>query len=321
MRGIRAEVFCCFGVTLLFAMASQAQASCRCWDSSAPEQVVYYEGAYSQDACKIRCKGFDQFSSHTAEERVPQCDASDSVPPAGPDLYPSVTATGTIDIPGFGVEEVTFTGYMINERGDPYCLPDGRYAFDWYTIERNLAADTSLGEVKIIQDAGNLEVAVAESDDPPGTDISCYGQGGVFPHGACLVHIVDTGIEAYPAEPALMESMHVVHETPPVNAHFNLVEPVDYVTEVSREVVFTLLTLELDTGPLTRGACLYDPYHCFVVPQYTCGNGRGAYLGDGSTCPEDLPVPAVSEWGLIAMMLLALTAGTIVLMRRRPVAG
>jgi len=35
--------------------------------------------------------------------------------------------------------------------------------------------------------------------------------------------------------------------------------------------------------------------------------------------PEGSPIPAVSEWGLIVMSLLVLTAGTLVLARRRPI--
>ena len=60
------------------------------------------------------------------------------------------------------------------------------------------------------------------------------------------------------------------------------------------------------------------------------GEGGGIYCGDGicnfgETCescekdcgPCEAPIPTVSEWGLIIMTLLALTAGTIVFARRR----
>lgn len=43
------------------------------------------------------------------------------------------------------------------------------------------------------------------------------------------------------------------------------------------------------------------------------------YRGDGTLCEEECPdgVPAVSEWGLAALTLLVLAAGTVVLLRRR----
>ena len=40
---------------------------------------------------------------------------------------------------------------------------------------------------------------------------------------------------------------------------------------------------------------------------------------DGETSAKSSPlIPAVSEWGLVVMTLLGLTAGTIMFMRRRP---
>ena len=56
-----------------------------------------------------------------------------------------------------------------------------------------------------------------------------------------------------------------------------------------------------------------------------CGDGACSESEDECNCPIDCgtecddlpPIPTVSEWGLIIMTLLALTAGTIVFARRR----
>ena len=50
-----------------------------------------------------------------------------------------------------------------------------------------------------------------------------------------------------------------------------------------------------------------------------CGNGICEAGEDSETCPADCAdaIPTVSEWGLIVMTLLLLTAGTIVFGRRR----
>jgi hypothetical protein len=69
------------------------------------------------------------------------------------------------------------------------------------------------------------------------------------------------------------------------------------------------------------GACciLPDPNECAVTTEAECrGLGR-TYRGHGTDCsdPEICNVPAVSEWGMIAMVLLVLTAATVIMSRRR----
>ncbi len=69
---------------------------------------------------------------------------------------------------------------------------------------------------------------------------------------------------------------------------------------------------------------------CALAMPMTNVFGEPGYCGDGicnfgetcESCEMDCgpclaPVPTVSEWGLIVMTLLALTAGTIVFARRR----
>ena len=89
----------------------------------------------------------------------------------------------------------------------------------------------------------------------------------------------------------------------------------------------------------TDDACEEDPYGrccgrglgehlCVIMPRSAC-RGQGFFGGAGSDCQGDANgnglddacrvIPAVSEWGLAAMTLLVLTAGTIVLLRRRAV--
>ena len=55
---------------------------------------------------------------------------------------------------------------------------------------------------------------------------------------------------------------------------------------------------------------------CFGPGIVSC-DGVDVGIG-GEECIET-PIPTVSEWGMVAMTLLVLTAGTLVFMRRRPV--
>ena len=68
----------------------------------------------------------------------------------------------------------------------------------------------------------------------------------------------------------------------------------------------------------TCGACC-RPDSCIETTELGCET-FGAYRGDGTTCEEEeCPgIPTVSEWGLIVMTLLVLTAGTLVYMQRQP---
>jgi hypothetical protein len=52
------------------------------------------------------------------------------------------------------------------------------------------------------------------------------------------------------------------------------------------------------------------------------GASKVKYNGDGTTCDEACPagIPAVTSWGLVAMTLLVLAAGTVVLKRRQAAA-
>ena len=54
-------------------------------------------------------------------------------------------------------------------------------------------------------------------------------------------------------------------------------------------------------------------------PPIGCPDGASMDMGDMDACSA-LMIPTVSQWGLAVMVLLVLTAGTIVVMRRRAVA-
>ncbi len=81
-----------------------------------------------------------------------------------------------------------------------------------------------------------------------------------------------------------------------------------------------------------EGACCEDGAGgtCWVTDEEGCGAGpkAGIWQGVGTTCdPDNMcpaeptfcppPVPTVSEWGMVAMALLTLTAGTVVFSARR----
>ncbi len=64
------------------------------------------------------------------------------------------------------------------------------------------------------------------------------------------------------------------------------------------------------------GACCW-PAGCKELGETVC-EGFGEYHGHGTTCEEEClkGIPSVSEWGLIVMAVLVLTAGTVVVGRR-----
>ncbi len=71
------------------------------------------------------------------------------------------------------------------------------------------------------------------------------------------------------------------------------------------------------------GACC-TAQGCAQTTEALCaGPGKSKYNGDGTVCEQACPsgIPTVSQWGLVAMTLLVLAAGTVVLRRRRPVPG
>lgn len=79
-----------------------------------------------------------------------------------------------------------------------------------------------------------------------------------------------------------------------------------------RKFVFSLGVLCALAMPMTN---------VFGEPGY-CGDGICNFGEDCESCEMDCgpcepAIPTVSEWGLIVMTLLALTAGTIVFARRR----
>ncbi len=83
-----------------------------------------------------------------------------------------------------------------------------------------------------------------------------------------------------------------------------------------------------DCDDVSSGTCCGSE-GCIEATQCECEElDLGAYMGDGTVCLGDgdgdgiddaceEAIPTVSEWGLIIMTLLALTAGTIVFARRR----
>ena len=73
-----------------------------------------------------------------------------------------------------------------------------------------------------------------------------------------------------------------------------------------------------DGIPDECGACC-GPGECIQIVEAGCGT-FGKYRGNLTTCEQEAcaGIPTVSEWGLVAMALLVLTAGTLVYARRRP---
>lgn len=70
------------------------------------------------------------------------------------------------------------------------------------------------------------------------------------------------------------------------------------------------------------GACCSKllPDGCEVITAAACKVVGGRFAGYGTDCSA-CTVPAVSEWGVVAMVLLVLLAGTVVLNRRRRLAA
>ena len=71
------------------------------------------------------------------------------------------------------------------------------------------------------------------------------------------------------------------------------------------------------------GACC-TAQGCEQTTEALCsGPSKSKYNGDGTICEEACPsgIPTVSQWGMVATTLLVLTAGTVVLRRRRLAPG
>ncbi|MGD2111694.1 MAG: IPTL-CTERM sorting domain-containing protein [Phycisphaerae bacterium] len=87
------------------------------------------------------------------------------------------------------------------------------------------------------------------------------------------------------------------------------------------------------TCPQPDGACCLSNGNCLVLTEADCGvipdaSWPAAFTdctdddenGTADACESPLDIPTVSEWGIVSMALLMITAGTVVLVRRRGVA-
>jgi hypothetical protein len=90
-------------------------------------------------------------------------------------------------------------------------------------------------------------------------------------------------------------------------------EPGQFCDEDLNACVECTIDADCDDGEFCNGAefcvsnaCTSGPDAC--LPGQTCDEGTDECLGQG--------IPTVSQWGMLAMALLVLTAGTLVLMRR-----
>jgi len=69
----------------------------------------------------------------------------------------------------------------------------------------------------------------------------------------------------------------------------------------------------------STGACCSGT-ECVVTTEAACLAVPGIYQGDGTPCgPGGECIPTLSEWGLLAMTLLVLCAGTVAVRRRAAV--
>ncbi len=81
---------------------------------------------------------------------------------------------------------------------------------------------------------------------------------------------------------------------------------------------------EIRGNLIVQGACCLRDGSCAITSSEDCLAQEGSFKGEGTTCdPNPCPIPTLSQWGLIVLTLLLLTAGTLVLIRqrRRPVAA
>ena len=81
------------------------------------------------------------------------------------------------------------------------------------------------------------------------------------------------------------------------------------------------ITTAAGLGPPPTGACCLPGDICVDgLTRIECEDIEGRYMGDGSACSEfdcSALVPTLSEWGLIILGLLLLSAGTVAVIRRR----
>ncbi len=86
-------------------------------------------------------------------------------------------------------------------------------------------------------------------------------------------------------------------------------------------VDFALVALTLESASPGDQACCLPDYSCADLATNSCTTQGGTAQGVGSTCACtacSLPagIPTLSEWGLAAMTLVLLSAGSVLLMRR-----
>lgn len=123
--------------------------------------------------------------------------------------------------------------------------------------------------------------------------------------GGELVHLTNLGGGAF-ARAYLSHGGHLWDTPFAVGTTFGVnTEEVDAIEAAHVEVAVSF------------GACCLTPETCLETTGVECAGLDGKYHGDGSTCTGLTCIPAVSEWGLAVMLLLGLTAGTVVIMRRR----
>jgi hypothetical protein len=78
--------------------------------------------------------------------------------------------------------------------------------------------------------------------------------------------------------------------------------------------------------PTPMGACCLEADELceHVLTETECGDFLGDYMGDDTDCVTTYcayQIPALSQWGVVAVMALVLAAGTVVLVRRRVARG
>ena len=134
-------------------------------------------------------------------------------------------------------------------------------------------------------------------------DLVCIADGGeVFPAGACLVDPVaccmPDGTCVMTSRLCCQRRGGTPYPSPPWMCMGDLVI-VDGIDDLC--------------GPL--GACVFPDSTCVDVGQVACDDVGGKFLGVGTTCLTD--IPAVTEWGLLVMVLLGPAAGTIMFRKAR----
>lgn len=114
---------------------------------------------------------------------------------------------------------------------------------------------------------------------------------------------------------------------PPFAGATGVVPKIGAVTNLDMLVHFSLtdngdqviLPTSAKVSLAATGACdLPGTANCLCnASQAECSAAGGVYLGPGTSCPNPGNcIPALSEWGVAVMILLVLTAATVVLQRR-----